>query len=449
MYSFIGKHLQVSTSAEKMAGIPKNKERLGADLPSKEKSEENERADLMREEEEHEAKEVASSGAAGQSGPFVRNYRGKNSGGANAAGVGGNGAYRMSMTIRPQTVANLASKFDTIVKDQQPASKNSRQGGLKLRSYDITKIISELNKLNNEGGSADQSRVKSKPKPGKNENHLPCDGSSGGSSSGTVGDVRERRNLCGLGGDSSRHAKTTASQPEAAAALRPTLVKKTAEESHNNRGARQDAVGPVGSCRLPGGAGAGICENNLAPSGRNDRSRCTSEEAAAAGISSPSSLPTSSSTASSLPASSLASSSSRGRKESRKGLAVSFSPEQQVSNLVRSFLHTNNIEKVHLLRSLTKVTAKQRCLGCQGHLDPRVVGLSGMFRLSCGPSLACQGCLDSRYVSSSTTCPRPPHYYHNCRGEKKRLITFLTNIFPCSARGICLQFLGRHSFVRF
>ena len=319
-----------------MAGIPKNKERLGADLPSKEKSEENERADLMREEEEHEAKEVASSGAAGQSGPFVRNYRGKNSGGANAAGVGGNGAYRMSMTIRPQTVANLASKFDTIVKDQQPASKNSRQGGLKLRSYDITKIISELNKLNNEGGSADQSRVKSKP--GKNENHLPCDGSSGGSSSGTVGDVRERRNLCGLGGDSSsssRHAKTTASQPEAAAALRPTLVKKTAEESHNNRGARQDAVGPVGSCRLPGGAGAGICENNLAPSGRNDRSRCTSEEGAGAAISSPSSLPASSSTASSLPASSLASSSSRGRKESRKGLAVSFSPEQQVYNLVR------------------------------------------------------------------------------------------------------------------
>merc|ERR1719350_946273 len=106
---------KVSTSAEKMAGIPKNKERLGAGLPSKEKSEENERVDLMREEEKHEAKEVASS--SGQNGPFVRNYRGKNSGGANAAGIGGNGAYRMSMTIRPQTVANLASKFDTIVKD--------------------------------------------------------------------------------------------------------------------------------------------------------------------------------------------------------------------------------------------------------------------------------------------------------------------------------------------
>ena len=185
---------------------------------------------------------------------------------------------------------------------------------MKLRSYDITKIISELNKLNNEGGSVDQSRVKSKPKPSKNENHLPCDGSSGGSISGTAGDVRSGRNLCGLVGDSkSRHAKTTASQqPEAAPAAALTLVKKTAEESHNNRGARQDAVGPVGSCRLAGG-GASICENNLPPSskGRNEsRSRCTSEEGTAA-----ISLPASSSTAtSSLPNSSLA----RMRKKSTK-----------------------------------------------------------------------------------------------------------------------------------
>ena len=356
-----------------MAAIPKNKEGLGAgSTTSKEKSEGN----LLREQEEKQkAKEV---GSSGQSSPFVRNYRGKNSaGGGN--GVGGNGAYRMSMTIRPQTVANLASKFDTIVKDQQPVSKNSRQGGgLKLRSYDITKIISELNKLNNnEGGAAgDQSRVKSKPKPGKNENHLPCDGSSGGSLSGTtVGDNREGRNLCGLGGDSSSArpshllAKTTASlKPEAAAAaLRPsTLSKKTAEESHNNPGARQDAVGPVGSCRLP--EAASICENNLAPSssGRNadvGRSRCTSEEGTAA-----ISLPAASS-ASSLPASSLASS-SRGGKESRKGLAVSFSPQQQVSNLTRFLsacikpyskyadmsMQTNN-EKVHLPPSFTKVKA--------------------------------------------------------------------------------------------
>ena len=313
-----------------MAGIPKNKERLGAGSPSKEKSEENEKSDLLRREEKHEAKEVASTSGGGQNGPFVRNYRGKNSGGVNAAGVGGNGAYRMSMTIRPQTVANLASKFDTIVKDQQPASKNSKQG-LKLRSYDITKIISELNKLNNEG---DQSCVKSKPKPGKNENHLPCDGSSGGSS-GTVGD--NRRNLCGLGGDSRApsHAKTTASQPEAALRPNSTALKKTAEESHNNRGrARQDAVGPVGSCRLPTttSRGSKICENNPA-SGRNadGRGRRTSVEETAP-VLSPSLLPASSLPASSLPASSLPASSlaNRSRKESRKGLAVSFSPEQQV-----------------------------------------------------------------------------------------------------------------------
>ena len=293
-----------------MSGIPKNKERLVEASHSKEKSEE--RPNLSREEEKQGAKEVSSS-------PFVRNYRGKNSAGAN-------GAYRMSMTIRPQTVANLASKFDTIVKDQQPASKNSRQG-LKLRSYDITKIISELNKLNNEG---DQSCVKSKPKPGKNENHLPCDGSSGGSS-GTVGD--NRRNLCGLGGDSRApsHAKTTASQPEAALRPNSTALKKTAEESHNNRGrARQDAVGPVGSCRLPTttSRGSKICENNPA-SGRNadhGRGRGTSVEETAP-VLSPSLLPASSLPASSLPASSLA---NRSRKESRKGLAVSFSPEQQV-----------------------------------------------------------------------------------------------------------------------
>ena len=67
--------------------------------------------------------------------PFVRNYRGKTSGGAN-------GGYRMSMTLQPKTVANLASKFDTIVKEKQPAtSKKAGLQGLKLRTYDITKII--------------------------------------------------------------------------------------------------------------------------------------------------------------------------------------------------------------------------------------------------------------------------------------------------------------------
>ena len=51
------------------------------------------------------------------------------------------------MAIRPQTVANLASKFDSIVNEKVPLKKsNSRM--LKLRTYDITKIINELNKIN-------------------------------------------------------------------------------------------------------------------------------------------------------------------------------------------------------------------------------------------------------------------------------------------------------------
>ena len=44
-------------------------------------------------------------------------------------------------------MANLASKFDSIVQEKVPQKKsNSRQ--LKLRTYDITKIINELNKIN-------------------------------------------------------------------------------------------------------------------------------------------------------------------------------------------------------------------------------------------------------------------------------------------------------------
>ena len=44
-------------------------------------------------------------------------------------------------------MANLASKFDSIVQEKVPLKKsNSRQ--LKLRTYDITKIINELNKIN-------------------------------------------------------------------------------------------------------------------------------------------------------------------------------------------------------------------------------------------------------------------------------------------------------------
>jgi hypothetical protein len=123
--------------------------------------------------------------------PFVRSYRG------GKGSTGGSGGYRMSMTIQPQTVANLASKFDTIVKEPRSSvTRHTGQHGLKLRTYDITKIISELNKLNN---TEDQSSVKSKAKSSKSSDHLAareCDGSSTGSG-GPTGDNLPRRNLCG------------------------------------------------------------------------------------------------------------------------------------------------------------------------------------------------------------------------------------------------------------
>ena len=66
-----------------------------------------------------------------------------------------NSSYRKSMAIRPQTVANLASKFDSIVHDKAPLKKsNSRQ--LKLRTFDITKIINELNKINDEADKTEK-----------------------------------------------------------------------------------------------------------------------------------------------------------------------------------------------------------------------------------------------------------------------------------------------------
>ena len=78
-----------------------------------------------------------------QPGPFVRSYKDKNGSFVASSGM------RMSMAIRPQTVSNLASKFDSIINnDTTPVSKaNNCQ--LKLRTYDISKIITELNKLNN------------------------------------------------------------------------------------------------------------------------------------------------------------------------------------------------------------------------------------------------------------------------------------------------------------
>ena len=70
---------------------------------------------------------------------FVRAYRDRT--GSNAT----NSGMRMSMAIRPQTVSSLASKFDSIIHDKSHTSKsNSHQ--LKLRTYDISKIITELNR---------------------------------------------------------------------------------------------------------------------------------------------------------------------------------------------------------------------------------------------------------------------------------------------------------------
>ena len=98
--------------------------------------------------------------------PFVRSYRTAGGGGGgstadSAKGGGGTAPYRMSMAIRPQTVANLASKFDTLVKNSGGGGGAATAGGetgkkssggkqIKLRTYDITKIISELNRLNDD-----------------------------------------------------------------------------------------------------------------------------------------------------------------------------------------------------------------------------------------------------------------------------------------------------------
>ena len=86
-------------------------------------------------------------------GSFVRAYRDRNGCWSNnKAGM------RMSVAIRPQTVANLASKFDSII-NETPASSSASPGKisdssssrqLKLRTYDISKIITELNKLNSD-----------------------------------------------------------------------------------------------------------------------------------------------------------------------------------------------------------------------------------------------------------------------------------------------------------
>lgn len=244
-------------------------------------------------------------------GPFVRNYRGKNSSGSSGGG------YRMSMTIRPQTVANLASKFDTIVKDQQPANKQTGSQGLKLRTYDITKIISELNKLNN---GEDQFGVKSKPNTSKTEKHFPdegCDGSSGGSGGAPAEDGcggrnhRAGRDSGGAAGPAS-HAKTTASQEQAG----------TGHDAATTR--LQDGGGaslPGHTSRVeaarPGGSNPGLAGKDCLRSG-------DAESRTAAPATSTTTIPSTASL-SSLPPSSLAQG-----KAGRKGLAVSFSSPEQV-----------------------------------------------------------------------------------------------------------------------
>ena len=93
------------------------------------------RCGAIAEESQLEKTETEDVSKSSQNGPFVRSYRGK-------GGSAVSGGYRMSMTIRPQTVANLASKFDTIVKEQSPVSNQTGHQGIKLRTYDITKMIS-------------------------------------------------------------------------------------------------------------------------------------------------------------------------------------------------------------------------------------------------------------------------------------------------------------------
>ena len=244
-------------------------------------------------------------------GPFVRNYRGKSSTGSSSGG------YRMSMTIRPQTVANLASKFDTIVKDQQPASKQTGRQGLKLRTYDITKIISELNKLNN---GEDQSGVKSKPNTSKAGSHVPgerCDGSSGGSGGWPAEGCGGRnhpagRDSGGAAGPAS-HAKTTASQeqPGTGHDAAATRLQDGGGASGHTPGAR---------AARPGGSSLGLAGKDCLRS-RDAESRTA---APATSTTSPSSTPSTTSP-SSLPPSSLAQG-----KAGRKGLAVSFSSPEQV-----------------------------------------------------------------------------------------------------------------------
>ena len=66
--------------------------------------------------------------------------------------------FRLSVAVRPQTVANLASHFDNMVQKKAVDPTATASGGngssrrstngrhVKLRTYDITSIIAELNR---------------------------------------------------------------------------------------------------------------------------------------------------------------------------------------------------------------------------------------------------------------------------------------------------------------
>lgn len=110
----------------------------------------------------------------------------------------------MSMAIRPQTVANLASKFDSIIKEKQPVSKsNGRQ--LKLRTYDISKIISELNRLNSGLDTSDKASLDSS---GDNKHDGPaasrCEESASGNTRWDENHTKKTQESSAIGRDTVR-----------------------------------------------------------------------------------------------------------------------------------------------------------------------------------------------------------------------------------------------------
>ena len=103
-------------------------------------------------------------------GHFVRAYKDRT-----GRGVASSSGVRMSVAIRPQTVANLASKFDSIIQEkpgQKLSSSRASSRQLKLRTYDISKIITELNKLNDDIDKSESAVTKSDKTGAKNTNNV-------------------------------------------------------------------------------------------------------------------------------------------------------------------------------------------------------------------------------------------------------------------------------------